>query len=425
MLRKTLVATIALVVSLAPQLGAQWWSLAAPADTAPCGDGGGGQSAGANAPFGIFDGHPGGNNVGSGVIRLVGWALDNDGVDTVDIAVDGAFIGRAKYGAHRPGVIVLFPGYPDTEAAGFSFLLDSTHFLNGPHTLTARVTSTKGERAYLNSVDMVFSNNSHALRPFGAIDFPKNLAEIDGNCDLNDPDRYYSVITGWVLDAGVETNDHGVGYVELLLDGVPLFNSRTSCFHSAVTGAFTNCYGIFRDDVEAEYPTLKDAGSAGFRFVIDAGLLMNSGVVPGLHIFTIRSGDVDSQVANVASINGRFQCANFFADQASIGYIDPTRPGGPNSGGTIIRGWALDRQGVRNVRILIDGVFVGLASYGYVRPEVASLYPGYQNNAAPGFVYAFDSNEYSDGRHAVTVIVRDLNGNDTVIGEQYFDVHNP
>lgn len=431
MLRKTLVATIALVVSISPQLGAQWWSLAAPAETTPCGEGGE-QTLGGNAPFGIFDGHPAGNNVASGLFKVVGWALDNNGVESVDILVDGFVVGRARYGSQRPGVQILFPGYPDSDAAGFSFRLDTTRFLNGLHTVTARVRSNTGERRFLNSVEIQFSNNSHNLRPFGLIEFPKNLAEVDGNCNVNDPERYYTVITGWALDAGVEDNDHGIGYVELLLDGVPLANSRVSCTHSVATGAFTNCYGIFREDVEEEYPTLKDAGNAGFRFVFDAGFLMSQvqvqngpyGIVPGQHVLTVRAGDIDSQVSNIASIDVFFQCADFFANHASFGFIDPTRPGGPNSGGTLIKGWALDRQGVRKVFVLIDGVEVGTASYGHVRPVASSLYPGFPNTRAPGFVFAFDSSQLSDGPHVVTIIVRDRTGDDTVIGEQSFDVRN-
>ena len=75
-------------------------------------------------------------------------------------------------------------------------------------------------------------------------------------------------------------------------------------------------------------------------------------------------------------------------------------------------------------RVLIDGVEVGTASYGHVRPQASDLYPGYPNTRAPGFVFAFDSTELSDGPHVVTVVVRDRTGDDTVIGEQTFDVRN-
>lgn len=432
MLRTTLVATIAFVLSLAGPVGAQWWSLAAPADNVPCEDGN--QTAGPNAPFGVFDGHPAGNTAASGELKLVGWALDNDGVERVVILVDGVEVGRARYGTNRPGVEVLFPGFPDSQAAGFSFRLDTTRYLNESHTITAKVMSNRGEQAFLNSHVFQFNNNTHALRPFGNIDFPRNLAEVDGNCDVFDPERYYQTITGWALDAGVEDNDHGVGYVELLIDGVQIANSRTSCFHSTATGAFTNCYGIFRPDIEQEFPSLKDAGNAGFRFVVDFGFLMSPvqvipgpfGLVPGQHVITIRVGDLDSQVKNVASINFFLQCADFFNNHAAIGNIDPIRPEGPVSGTVTIRGWALDRQGVRRVRVLIDGIDVGNASYGHVRPEVTDLYPGFPNSSAPGFVFSLDTTDFADGRHVGTFIVRDVrDGDDTVIGEQVFDFHNP
>jgi len=70
-------------------------------------------SAVAPRVLGSFDGKVGGGNSGSGILYLVGWALAADGVDAVDIVVDGVINGRAFYGRSRPGVTAAFPGYPD------------------------------------------------------------------------------------------------------------------------------------------------------------------------------------------------------------------------------------------------------------------------------------------------------------------------
>src|ERR1700680_3423295 len=93
------------------------------------------------APFGHFDGLASGGNGAVGTVGLTGWALAQDGVFAVDIVVDGGIVGRATYARQRPRVAVLYPGFPDSAAAGFGYQLDTTHFLNGLHAVSARVQS--------------------------------------------------------------------------------------------------------------------------------------------------------------------------------------------------------------------------------------------------------------------------------------------
>ena len=183
-------------------------------------------TAWAAAPFGYVD-HPG-DGVGgaSGIFGITGWALDDNGVDTVDVYVDGATAGRAFRGGHRPDVQVLYPGYPDSAVAGWSFNLDTSQYLNGLHTVTALVTSNSGERVFLNPVLLEFVNTTANLVPFGAINAPRPNTELFGNCNLGDPHRRYAVITGYAVDAGLEIGDTGVGYVELLIDGSLWANTR-------------------------------------------------------------------------------------------------------------------------------------------------------------------------------------------------------
>src|SRR5258707_2070004 len=65
----------------------------------------------AAAPFGWFGGVLGAvDNGGSGIIPVAGWALDDSGVQNVDILVDGAIVGRAGFGMARQGVAPRYPG---------------------------------------------------------------------------------------------------------------------------------------------------------------------------------------------------------------------------------------------------------------------------------------------------------------------------
>jgi N-acetylmuramoyl-L-alanine amidase len=380
-------------------------------------------------PFGHFDG-VGTNlsqNVVSNTVPLIGWALDDDGVAAVDITVDGLVVGRARYGDTRPDVPALFPGFPDGALSGWLFTLDTTNFLNGEHLVSGFVVSNAGEVRALNARIYQFDNNTHNLAPFGKIDFPNPNSDAFGKCNLADPVRRYTVISGWALDAGVENNDHGVGYVELLLDGGIIANSRLDCRHSPVTGAYSNCYGQRRLDVEQQYPTLKDSPNAGFRFVLDIGVLVNLGWSEGHHTFTARVGDIDSQVANIASINVDFFCDPLGGgiDRGAVGAVDvsPERP--LATGFLEISGWALDPDGIERIEVYVDGHFVGNAVFGFPRPEITSQYPGFPDSLGPGWLFSLDTRTLSQGHHSVQVLTVDSLDFEDLIGEITFETSNP
>jgi N-acetylmuramoyl-L-alanine amidase len=397
-------------------------------------------------PFGSFGGIVGGGNAGAGVLPIIGWALDDDGIAAVDILVDNAVVGRADYHRNRPRVAVLYPGYPDSAASGYAYFLDTTHFLNGNHRVTARALSKTGEYTTLNTKVIQFSNVTHNLMPFGKIEFPAPQAELRGNCKPNDPARRYNVISGYALDAGVQEDDTGVGYVELLVDRAlgpdltglnPLtvnngWNSRENCFFSNPLAGFTNCYGLRRLDLEPLFPGLKDAPHSGFRFLIDVGELIQppSGFTPfyfeGAHVLTIRAGDHFGQVATIAEIPVTFVCDEHLGNEEAVGQIDPTlAPYMQVSGNTTVTGWALDWEGVAKVSVLIDGIPIGDATLGLIRKDVAGLYLGYPQSAAPGWQLTFDSTKISNGPHEIEVLVTDRLGVETFIGKRPFFTANP
>ena len=376
-------------------------------------------------PFGSFGGIVGGGNSGAGVIPLHGWALDDDGVQAVDILVDGLVAGRAAYGRARAGVTDKFPGFPDSAAPGFAFELDTTHYLNGLHVVVARVRSTTGEVVNLPSKTFQFANVEHDLEPFGKIEFPKPQAELRGKCNLTNPNRRYSVISGYALDAGTTDDDSGVGYVELLLDRAVLANSQTDCRFSPPTGGYADCYGLRRVDIERIYPGLKDSPHSGFRFVLDVGGLITAvGYTPGSHIVTVRAADHANQVRNIAEIVVTFSCDEDGANENSFGDIDLPRNGLLYHDGIQVTGWALDWEGISSIKVLVDGHFIGFASGGIARPDITSAYPGYPESAAPGWQFFLDTTLFSNGEHFIDVIVVDDFGVETYIGKRRFVINN-
>lgn len=377
-------------------------------------------------PFGRFGGQVGGGNGASGVMPLTGWALDDEGVRAIDILVDGAVAGRATHGRSRPGVLAQFPEYPGSDGAGWAYLLDTTHYLNGLHTIQARVQSISGEVTFLNARRFQFLNNPHNLAPFGDIDFPQQHAQLYGRCNLASQ-RHFSVIDGYALDVGVQEEDTGVGYVELMIDRALWANTKTDCAFDSPKGGLSDCYGLESFDVEREFPWLKDSPHSRYRFVIDVGELIGSGLyTEGTHLLTIRAGDHGDQDANIAEIPVNFRCSENVSNHGSVGEIVYPFRGLLYGGDIDVRGWALDIEGVLAVDVYVDGAFVGQADYGLLSPgTVASRHPSVLGHANAGYSFILDTTTLSNGRHSIQVKVRDFLLYYAVIGEFDIRVGNP
>lgn len=387
--------------------------------------------------LGHFRGQPGDKNSGTGALTLTGWALADSGIKLVVIQVDGHDIGAALYGKPRPDVEDLYPNYPDSAAAGFGYRLNSTLFQNGKHKVSAKAISFDGTVRVLSpKIEIEFLNNTSILLPFGAILSPQRNANIYGTCIQANPRRRLMAIEGWALDLGVETNDAGVGWVELMIDNQLVagdgYNTRANCTWDASSGGFRNCYGLFTPSIERLYPFARDAPNAGFRFVIDVGELINGGYSEGHHTIGIRAGDVSNQREDIDEFGVNFFCIEDI-NEGSYGRIESPRAGQIYSGTINVQGWAVDWEQVDRVRVLVDGEFAGFADYGEedgiyeTRPGVFSQYWNFPDVFAPVWRLpgGYDTTQLADGiAHQMQVRVIDKEGASTLIGEVNFFVNN-
>ena len=401
-----------------------------------------GAPASAAQPFGTFGGKIGGGNSGWGLVQLHGWALDDDGIAWVDVVVapcappvgagcqiGQAFVaGRAEYGRSRPGVSERYPGYPDSDAPGWAFQLDTTRYLNGQYRIWARVHTLSGETRNLQPKLFQFINNATALMPTGVTEFPHKGAEMRGNCNLADPARRWSVVSGYALDLGSTEDDTGVAWVELLLDGAIFANTDVDCANTPESGGLTNCYGLRRLDLQQFYPIAKNDPHLGFRFALDVGfLLTEGGYTPGSHRLTIRAGDHADQVANIDEFQVTFTCDEFLGNEESVGDILLPRPVRMVAGSVLLSGWALDWEGVHSVAVYIDGELHTYASFGLLVPglDLNAIYTGYPDAVAPGWVALVDSTQFSNGPHEFEIVVTDDLGENTLIGQRRYIINNP
>jgi hypothetical protein len=89
-----------------------------------------------NPPFGFID-FPKEEEIVAPAATVIGWALDDSGVEGVLVSFDGGPAAPAPYGLPHPGPPRVYPNYPDAKSAGFVFPIPSLS--SGSHTLTVTI----------------------------------------------------------------------------------------------------------------------------------------------------------------------------------------------------------------------------------------------------------------------------------------------
>lgn len=420
----------------------------------------------------------------SGSYPVVGWAIDDQGIDHIDFLVDGQIvagaIGRisdpavnpqnASYGTTRPDVAAAFPDVPFALYSGFEANIDSTKLLDGMHIFSVRVVDTNGVSQVIGTRSVQVINNSSLLAPFGRIDFPLDKASL--NCQppfsVAPPPNvcpspcfppgppgvpalpvsfFSNFVQGWALDTSARLDRGQVAYVELMLDGVPIVNTRNDCVRLGT--AMLNCYGVNRPDVARHYSGYVNADNAGFAFAfalqedISTGLLQviipaqrGGGIVTGFtnsgkHTIALRVGDDNDTVVQIAAMSVDVLCdfTTVNPDRPAFGFVDTPSEYQFINGTFVVSGWAWDWDGgISSVDLDIDGQVVAnltapLGTYGLYRPDVPA-----NDIRVPtpyvGFFYPIDTTHMTDTEHDLSVYGWDAFGRRTEVGRRKFVVLN-
>ncbi len=450
------------------------------------------------APFGNID-SPGDSPTGiSGSFPVAGWAADDSGtIDHIDFLVDGRIVAGASggglpataiYGIPRPDVFALFPDVPNSFNSGFQANIDTTAFVDGVHVISVRAFDGEGSSNVLGTRTVQIVNNGSNLPPFGFLDVPLDKASIlcspddfpfvdAGSCPepcfpsgvpgLSVPVSFYkNVVAGWALDVGSRLDQGQVSYVELLIDGQIIANTRRDCVQTG--RVLANCYGINRPDVARAFPGYVNADNSGFLFLF--ALLQDPGnglldiivpspfggapalagfTTPGKHTIAVRAGDEKETVTQFGAISVDVLCdSGVFADQPAFGYIDVPSNLQFVKGDASFSGWAFDYDnggaapyvnGIIRLDIDIDGQVVGSIFPPYIpRPDVpANDYrvPATPFTAGPdafvGWGFSIDTTTLSNSQHDLVVYAVDTPDPDTgrpafrsEIGRRKFVVFN-
>jgi hypothetical protein len=151
------------------------------------------------------------NNTASGS----GWALDNVGISTIEVVVDGTKVTEAIYGLSRPDIGAVWTSFPNAGHAGFSFTFDTTKFSNGDHILTVRLLDAAGNVTVVGTRPITLQNSVFMItttslpRGLKGEPYSQQLQTVNGR-----PPYTFVMVSG-ALPAGLSLNASG------LISGTP------------------------------------------------------------------------------------------------------------------------------------------------------------------------------------------------------------
>lgn len=288
-------------------------------------------------------------------LTVSGWALNPSRVKQVKIYLNNAFIGNATYGINRPDVNKVIPGYPSVNLCGFYYklLLDKTP--PNSYSLKAEIIGNDGTTQSVIKDIVVLKKT-----PLCTIDSPTYRNIINSN-NIS--------INGWALNAvGVKT-------VNVYLDDKLMGKAQ---------------YGIPRADVNKVYPGYPGGNLSGFNYLLNINK-----VSVGQHVIKIETigNDASSQIVTKSLYVWSSEPRVFFEKVGDI-----TKGQELN-----ISGWALNKAGINNVKVYIDGVYRGTANYGLSRPDVNATYFGYPQGDKSGYRFTTSVQDLAVGKHLIKV----------------------
>ncbi|MGE5342035.1 MAG: hypothetical protein ACM3SY_11220 [Candidatus Omnitrophota bacterium] len=236
-------------------------------------------------PFGAFE-TPTDNATVRSSIPITGWALDDVQVSSVKImrepvAGEGealVYIGDAVFvEGMRPDVAAAYNLYPLNERAGWGYMLLTYGLPDQGLSDTFRIHAIAYD-AEGNSTDLgvktILCDNSHASKPFGAIDTPVQGGIVSGSEYIN---------WGWALTPQPNDIATNGSTIAVIIDGVNVGHPG---------------YNVYREDISGMFPGyMNSAGPVGY-FYLNALSYEN-----GLH--TIEWAVVDS-AGNADGIGSRY-----------------------------------------------------------------------------------------------------------------------
>jgi tRNA A-37 threonylcarbamoyl transferase component Bud32 len=291
---------------------------------------------------------PAQGGVASGIGHIYGWAVAPPGIDRVELYVDGQSYGSVPYGFRRGEMDNLFPGYAAVHYSGFGMAFNYAELEPGMHSMVVRAIGRDGNPKDVKTVFTVVRFHNSFVPRREDVSLTKAKLRGVGNAIL------------------LET---------LLVEGVP--------YDAVMTWSpFVQGFGLTQIDAQPP-PRAKPRA-----FVNPA---QRPGALPGLGLAIT--------TAPKSNANGGIRWS-----------LDEPAANGTYSGFTMVRGWAMDLDGIEAVTFATRRESL-LVALGGSRPDVAKDFPDIPDAAKSGFALGFHWPSLPAGRVALTVHVKDRAGN--------------
>jgi hypothetical protein len=338
-----------------------------------------------SGPIAINVEQPAANQVVAHTLNASGWAVTSGAsISNVQAYMDGQIVGGLGITVSRPDVCAAFPGSTGCPNVGWSGQVTLPATATGTHTIVFTVTASDGTVAtfnrLVNIVDIVTPATDQFLLN---IESPAANATLSG----------VTAVSGWVVDGLTMYPE-----IDLAVDGLPV----------ATTFSYS-----YRADVCAAYPWAASCdegfGANGWQTSIDTTLLSD-----GAHTLSAAAtSSIGKRVIKSFTFTSNNSAAR--ATNGQIINIESPAANQQLSAALSIVGWAVSKSSpVTEVDILIDGIPMGAAQYGFARPDVCAAYPASVNCPNVGWSFILDTRTLADGMHTVEAVEQTASGSASV-----------
>ncbi|MBU3111009.1 Ig-like domain-containing protein [Clostridium lacusfryxellense] len=179
-------------------------------------------------------------------------------------------------------------------------------------------------------------------------------------------------IRGWSLNAT------GVKEIKIYIDSV-------------YTGNATS--GLDRSDVNVAFPGYINGNKSGFTYHVDINKIMAGS--RNIKIYSYGNNGTSQMISINVTIKKK---------PPIMSIESPTNNEIIRGYNFNVSGWSLNPSGIVTVAIYIDNKFLKNASYGSVRGDVNTAYPGYPNGTLGGYNSNVDVKEIAPGIHKLSVV---------------------
>lgn len=288
-------------------------------------------------------------------MEVKGWALNGSGVKTIKIYIDGELVKTTTTGQERLDVNNLYPSYKDKKS-GFREVIDISSVSGGVKSLGIEQIGEDGTSDIYQC-----PININKLKSISSIESPKTGAVINGRT---------LKVSGWAI------SDSGVKEVKAYINGKEVGSGKV---------------GTERKDVKNAYSKYANAINSGFSIDLDI-----SKCKAGKQVIEIE------EISNDKSVHKNSVSVEIVKPNPITAIDAPANGLSVKGNSLVVKGWALNYSGVKDIKIYIDSTLFKTTTTGIERLDVYKNYSNF-NDKKSGFEATLDIGKLSCGSKKLKV----------------------